>query len=71
MVGHGLEFFPMGGDPKELMELCVKNDMFTPKFMKEALGSVRLVLTCVQRCSSSLVDLLLADFLLWFSSVAL
>lgn len=27
-------------DPRQLMELCVKNGMFTPAFLKEAVGKV-------------------------------
>jgi hypothetical protein len=42
VTGYGIEFFPLGGDPKELMQLCVKNDMFTVKFVQEGLANVGL-----------------------------
>ncbi|GAM20028.1 hypothetical protein SAMD00019534_032030 [Acytostelium subglobosum LB1] len=37
----GLNFRPLSGDPKELMDLCVRNGIFTPKFIKEALSRFR------------------------------
>ncbi|KAK3672175.1 Sterol 3-beta-glucosyltransferase [Recurvomyces mirabilis] len=33
---HGIEFVPVGGDPAELMRMCVDNGMFTPKFIWKA-----------------------------------
>jgi sterol 3beta-glucosyltransferase len=30
-----IDFFPLAGDPRELMKLCVENDMFTISFMRE------------------------------------
>eukprot|EP01119_Soliformovum_irregulare_P025351 TRINITY_DN9358_c0_g1_i3.p1 TRINITY_DN9358_c0_g1~~TRINITY_DN9358_c0_g1_i3.p1 ORF type:complete len:929 (-),score=305.44 TRINITY_DN9358_c0_g1_i3:180-2966(-) len=38
---YGFEFYNIGGDPKELMDLCVRNGMFTASFIKEALGKFR------------------------------
>ncbi|EGG15217.1 sterol glucosyltransferase [Cavenderia fasciculata] len=38
---YGLTFKPLSGDPKELMDLCVRNGIFTPKFIKEALSRFR------------------------------
>ncbi len=46
---RGIQFFPIAGDPKDLMKLCVDNgmtlrqynnriDMFTISFMKESLA---------------------------------
>lgn len=32
---HGIDFFPVGGNPAELMRLCVELGMFTPKFIYE------------------------------------
>lgn len=33
---HGIDFAPVGGDPAELMRICVENGMFTISFLKEA-----------------------------------
>eukprot|EP01133_Synstelium_polycarpum_P007913 gene7913-9291_t len=38
---NGLKFAVLGGDPKELMDLCVRNGIFTPKFIREALSKFR------------------------------
>ncbi|KAF9542052.1 Sterol 3-beta-glucosyltransferase [Mortierella hygrophila] len=38
---HGIEFGHIGGDPGELIELCVENGMFTVSFMREALKRFR------------------------------
>jgi hypothetical protein len=40
--GHGIEFGYVGGDPAELMRICVENGMFTVSFIKEGLQKVRL-----------------------------
>lgn len=37
---HGIEFASVGGDPAELMQMCVDNGMFTISFMKEGLQKV-------------------------------
>ncbi|OBT79468.1 hypothetical protein VF21_02015 [Pseudogymnoascus sp. 05NY08] len=39
--GHGIEFAPVGGDPAELMRICVENGMFTYSFLKEASTNFR------------------------------
>ncbi|WVR05782.1 hypothetical protein IAU60_002807 [Kwoniella sp. DSM 27419] len=39
--GHGIEFASVGGDPAELMAMCVENGMFTISFMKEGLQKFR------------------------------
>ncbi|CAO3567499.1 unnamed protein product [Mortierella alpina] len=39
--GHGIEFGHVGGDPGELIELCVENGMFTVSFIKEGLKKFR------------------------------
>ncbi|KAF9439324.1 Sterol 3-beta-glucosyltransferase [Entomortierella beljakovae] len=39
--GHGIEFGLVGGDPAELIELCVENGMFTVSFIKEGLKRFR------------------------------
>ncbi|KKK14204.1 hypothetical protein P175DRAFT_0490239 [Aspergillus ochraceoroseus IBT 24754] len=38
---HGIDFAPVGGDPAELMRLCVENGMFTYSFLKEATSKFR------------------------------
>lgn len=40
---HGLQFASVGGDPAELMRMCVENGMFTYSFMRETLGKVTTV----------------------------
>ena len=37
---HGIEFGYVGGDPAELMRICVENGMFTVSFLKEAMQKV-------------------------------
>jgi sterol 3beta-glucosyltransferase len=44
-VQQGVEFGYVGGDPAELMRICVENGMFTLSFMKEGLQKVRCSLT--------------------------
>ncbi|KAF9586552.1 Sterol 3-beta-glucosyltransferase [Lunasporangiospora selenospora] len=39
--GHGIEFGLVGGDPAELIELCVDNGMFTVSFFREGLKRFR------------------------------
>ncbi|WVQ85442.1 hypothetical protein IAT38_007607 [Cryptococcus sp. DSM 104549] len=39
--GHGIEFASVGGDPAELMQMCVDNGMFTVSFLKEGLAKFR------------------------------
>ncbi len=38
---HGIEFAYVGGDPAELMELCIQNGTFTWAFLKEANSKMR------------------------------
>ncbi|TDL28861.1 UDP-Glycosyltransferase/glycogen phosphorylase [Rickenella mellea] len=38
---HGIEFGYVGGDPAELMRLCVENGMFTVSFLKEGVQKFR------------------------------
>lgn len=38
---HGIEYGYVGGDPAELMRICVENGMFTLSFMKEGLQKFR------------------------------
>ncbi|RXW23861.1 hypothetical protein EST38_g2016 [Candolleomyces aberdarensis] len=38
---HGIEFGSVGGDPAELMRICVENGMFTVSFLKETLQKFR------------------------------
>lgn len=37
---HGIEFGYVGGDPAELMRLCVENGTFTVSFLREGLAKV-------------------------------
>jgi hypothetical protein len=49
--GHGIEFGCVGGDPAELMRICVENGMFTVAFLREGVTKVRapcLVLSCAR-----------------------
>lgn len=39
--GHGIEFALVGGDPGELMQLCIQNGTFTFSFLKEANAKMR------------------------------
>lgn len=39
--GHGIEFAPLGGDPSELMRICIENGTFTLQFLKEANSKFR------------------------------
>ena len=39
---HGIEFGYVGGDPAELMRICVENGTFTVSFLKEGLLKVGL-----------------------------
>ena len=39
-VQHGIEFGFVGGDPAELLRICVENGMFTVSFLKEAVHKV-------------------------------
>ncbi|KAH7340399.1 hypothetical protein B0J17DRAFT_595429 [Rhizoctonia solani] len=39
--GHGIEFALVGGDPAELMRICVENGMFTVSFLKEGVQKFR------------------------------
>lgn len=38
---HGIGFVSVGGDPAELMRICVENGMFTYSFLKEATSKFR------------------------------
>ncbi|CAL1696325.1 unnamed protein product [Somion occarium] len=38
---HGIEFGYVGGDPAELMRICVENGMFTVSFLKETMQKFR------------------------------
>ena len=37
---HGIEFGYVGGDPAELMRICVENGTFTVSFLKEGVQKV-------------------------------
>ncbi|KAF9934456.1 Sterol 3-beta-glucosyltransferase [Modicella reniformis] len=39
--GHGIEFGYVGGDPGDLIELCVENGMFTVSFIREGMKRFR------------------------------
>lgn len=60
--GHGIEFAMVGGDPGELMQLCIQNGTFTWAFLKEANSKMRgwldeLLRTAWEACQGS--DLLI------------
>ncbi|KAK5082338.1 Sterol 3-beta-glucosyltransferase [Lithohypha guttulata] len=38
---HGIDFVSIGGDPAELMRICVENGMFTYSFLREATSKFR------------------------------
>lgn len=38
--GHGIEFREVGGDPAELMRICVENGTFTVSFLREGVTRV-------------------------------
>ncbi|KII93930.1 glycosyltransferase family 1 protein [Plicaturopsis crispa FD-325 SS-3] len=55
---HGIEFGYVGGDPAELMRICVENGMFTVAFLKEGLQKFRgwvddLLKTSWEACQGS------------------
>ncbi|KAE8222228.1 hypothetical protein CF319_g4536 [Tilletia indica] len=39
--GHGIEFYEVGGDPAELMRICVENGTFTLSFLREGVTKFR------------------------------
>lgn len=56
--GHGIEFGLVGGDPGELMQLCIENGTFTWAFLKEANAKFRgwldeLLASCWTACQDS------------------
>ena len=53
---HGIEFASVGGDPAELMQMCVDNGMFTVSFLKEGLQKVSREFLARQRADDSSVD---------------
>ncbi|KAH8903731.1 family 28 glycosyltransferase [Coniochaeta sp. PMI_546] len=55
---HGIEFGLVGGDPAELMQLCIENGTFTWAFLKEANSKFRgwldeLLASCWTACKDS------------------
>lgn len=40
--GHGIEFAEVGGDPAELMQICVENGTFTVSFLREGVTKVSM-----------------------------
>ena len=59
---HGIDFKPVGGDPAELMRICVENGMFTYSFLREASSKFRgwideLLVSAWEACQES--DLLI------------
>ena len=45
VVQHGIEFGYVGGDPAELMRLCIENGTFTVAFLKEGVQKASRVLS--------------------------
>ncbi|KAL8345659.1 hypothetical protein RB601_005620 [Gaeumannomyces tritici] len=59
---HGIDFARVGGDPGELMQLCIENGTFTWQFLKVAASKFRgwldeLLASCWEACQGS--DLLI------------
>ncbi|KAL1583983.1 hypothetical protein WHR41_07365 [Cladosporium halotolerans] len=55
---HGIDFAPVGGNPAELMALCVEYGMFTPKFISETNSKFRgwlddLLVSAWEACQGS------------------
>ncbi|KAF9914044.1 Sterol 3-beta-glucosyltransferase [Lobosporangium transversale] len=55
---HGIKFGHVGGDPGELIELCVENGMFTVSFIREGLRKFRgwlddLMMTAWEACQDT------------------
>jgi sterol 3beta-glucosyltransferase len=55
---HGIDFAPVGGNPAELMALCVEYGMFTPKFITETNSKFRgwlddLLVSAWEACQGS------------------
>lgn len=55
---HGIEYGYVGGDPAELMRICVENGMFTISFMRETMAKFRgwlddLLLTSWKACQGT------------------
>lgn len=55
---HGIDFAPVGGNPAELMALCVEYGMFTPKFITETNSKFRgwldeLLVSAYEACKGS------------------
>lgn len=59
--GHGIEFGHVGGDPAELIRICVENGTFTVAFLREGLSKVHTYkippLSCVLTFQSSATGL--------------
>lgn len=56
IIQHGIEFGYVGGDPAELMRICVENGTFTVAFLKEGMLKVsHLSLRSGSRAYSTLV----------------
>ncbi|CAG7846562.1 Sterol 3-beta-glucosyltransferase; AltName: Full=Autophagy-related protein 26 [Serendipita indica DSM 11827] len=56
--GHGIEYGYVGGDPAELMRICVENGTFTVAFLREGLAKFRgwlddLLKTSWEACQGS------------------
>ncbi|EPQ28877.1 uncharacterized protein PFL1_03679 [Pseudozyma flocculosa PF-1] len=56
--GHGIEFSGIGGDPAELMRICVENGTFTVSFLREGVTKFRgwlddLLLSSWHACQGS------------------
>ncbi|KAJ1045267.1 hypothetical protein NDA10_005804 [Ustilago hordei] len=41
IIGHGIDFSEIGGDPAELMRICVENGTFTVSFLREGVTRFR------------------------------
>jgi len=59
-AGSGLEFYPIGGNPAELMAYMVKNPGLTPKFQSIKAGEIKkkqlMVREMLEGCWKSCIE---------------
>lgn len=60
ILEHGLEFYPIGGDPAELMAYMVKNPNLIPSISSLRAGDVgakrRMIMSMLEGCWNSCID---------------
>ncbi|KAG8908117.1 Sterol 3-beta-glucosyltransferase [Tulasnella sp. 403] len=67
--GHGIEHTRVGGDPAELMRICVENGMFTVGFLKEGLQKVSTRLNYLPIPKNSKLTRLASQFRGWLDDL--